>query len=65
MYRPQYGERVIARPMNPMIAVQRGANLHGQMLPVGGQEVTWDGYLDSRFNEGCVIAEPLRKTEEE
>ncbi len=64
MYRPQHGERVIARPMNPAIPVQRGENLHGQMLAVGGQEVIWDGYLDSRFSDGVVIAEPLRKEED-
>ena len=59
MYRPKHGERAIARPMNPLVPVQRGDNLFGQMLARDGQEVVWDDYLDLRFDEGAIIAAPL------
>lgn len=61
MFRPKHGERVIARPLNPAIPVQRGDNLFGQMLSPDGQQVIWDDYLDRRFDEGCIIAEPVEQ----
>lgn len=55
MLTPQPGQRVIARPANPAVRVQRGENLFGQFLAPQGQEVLWDEFLQRRAEEGAVL----------
>lgn len=59
MLTPQLGQRVIARPANPAVRVQRGENLFGQFLAPHGQEVLWDDFLQRRAEEGAVLWQPL------
>lgn len=59
MQTPQLGQRVIARPANPAVRVQRGENLFGQFLAPHGQEVLWDDFLQRRAEEGAVLWQQL------
>lgn len=59
MNHPRMGERVVARPTNPRVPVQRGAGLFGQFLPPEGQEVLWDQFLHQRLAEGSIAWAPV------
>lgn len=59
MHHPRIGERVVVRPTNPAVPVQRGDQVYGQFLPPDGQECLWDDFLHRRWLEGAVSFEPL------
>ncbi len=62
MIHPRLGERVIVRPTNPAVPVQRGIHQFGKFLPPGGQEVLWDEFLHRRLCEGSIAWEPIPKS---